>query len=642
MLVAAQPNILQRLLRRAPHKKKGQSLILVALSLLIIFSIVAVTVNVQELVNSRATIQTAADSAALAGANIQAQGKELIKTFEILQFLRDEIVALIQSAAIVVRDIGYGFIALGIALDAIPLCFCAGDWAFPIADSILEVAQEIQTVADEVDQATQGFKPFLQNMEKAVALVAPFIGMYNAFRYGQLNGADFTIPLALPIGTPGQIANGYQGQKLPDESVAKAQIDADQADIDNINKNLIPAQQSQYWETEKNVDVLAIKVDGTQQFTDGNGVQHGYQYALQAINQPSQPQPPAPPDTTPTCQKSPGTIPCPQIQDAINASQAQLGVHPNDAEALQAAKDAFNAAGCGGNNPPPNCGDLQKAIDDAQKAHDDDLASRDAAAAQVDAIQSNIDNLKAKRDADQADIQKLQDQIEKDRENANAVDAGDLRRHDVTMGVPGLEGVLVIVVKKGPAPLLNFGGSDPGLTWASAFGITTSSDQPLYGHSPDQSLFNQAKGSTPGLVGALGGVAGWFIDALTKLAQADANGVDSIKAALNNLCPGGAICDFIIGAIEDLPIFQVEAPDMHDVRPRLIKADAGYMTSDARVEGSDPYAAEQAFSDALHTADQLIQKWHDAAAAAGLPGPVTTPLTGGFGQFDPNNPDSFF
>ncbi len=648
MIVAKQPNLLQRLLHRAPHKRKGQSLILVALSLLMIFAILALTLNVQQLVNSRADVQTAADSAALAGANVQAQAKELIKTFEILQFLRDEIVALIQSAAIVVRDIGYGFIAVGIGLDAIPPCFCAGDWAFPIADAIENIAQIIQNVADEVDSLTSGFKPVLQGFEKATALVGPFIAMYNAYEYGQANGADFTIPLAMPIGVPGQIGSGYQGQKLPDDSTYAAKIKADQADIDNINNNIIPGLETNYWVTEKTVDVLSIKIDGTQQLTDGQGAAHGYLVAQEALVQPQQPQPPST-DATPLCQENPSKIPCPQITEAIQASQAQLAAGSTDTQTVQAAQQAFDAAGCKDNptptpapGPAPNCGDLQTAIDNAQHVYNQDVATRDAAMQQADGYQSQINDAKTQRDNDQTDITNNQNTIEQNRENANAVDAGDLRRHDVSMGIPGLEGVMVIVVKKGPTPLLNFGGSDPGQTWASAFGFTVSSSEPLYSHSSDTSLFTQANGSTGGgVLGALGGVFGWFVDALTKLAQADANGVDSVRAALNGLC-SGAICDFVIGEIEGLPIFQVEAPDMHDVRPRLIKVDAGFMSSAARVDGSDPYAVANELSDALHTADTLINTWHAAASATGLDAPATIPITGTFGQFDPSNPDSFF
>lgn len=646
MVIAKQPNILQRLLHRAPHKRKGQSLIVVALSLLMIFAILAVTLNVQQLVNSRADVQTAADSAAIAGANIQAQAKELIKTFEILQFLRDEIVALIQSVAIVVRDIGYGFIAVGIGLDAIPPCFCAGDWAFPIADSILTVAEEIQTVADEVDQATSGFKPALQGMERATALIGPFIAMYNAYEYGQANGADFTIPLAMPIGVPGQIGSGYQGQKLPDDSTYAAKIAADEADIKNINDVVIPGLQQQYWVMEKGVDVLAIKIDGTQQLTDGQGVDHGYHVAQNALIQPQQPQPPST-DTTPLCQQDPSKIPCPQINDAISASQAQIAVGTTDTQTVQSKRQDFNNAGCKDNptptpppGPAPNCSDLQKAIDDAQKVYDQDVAARDAAMLQADGYQSQINDAKAKQASDRADITANQNIIEQDRQNANAVDAGDLSRHDVSMGIPGLEGVLVVVVKKGPTPLLNFGGSDPGLTWASAFGFTTSTSEPLYSHSSNTSLFNQANGSTGGgVLGALGGVVSWFVDAMVKLAQGAANGIDAVKTALNNLCGGTFICDFIYS---QLPVFDVKAPDMHDVRPRLIKVDAGFMSSIARIEGSDPYAAASELSDILHTADQVISTWHDAASALGLPAPITTPLTGVFGQFDPNNPDSFF
>ncbi len=606
-----QISFFNRILRRKAHKKKGQSLIVVALALVMIFAILAVTLNVQQLTTTRTSLQTAADSAALAGANIQSQGKELIKVCEMLRFTRDAIIALIQDIGIIVRDIGYIFIGIGIAADAAsPFCFCAGTWAFPIADGILNVADTIDNVATEAKDATQGFYDGLGTAEDVIADVTPFLALVNAFEFGQKNGADFTLPVPLPI--TDKKNDAFTMKTDPNYSATYNLIQQKRQRVDQINKVEVPAAQYALLDQLKIYDVLSLKID-----------RHDDARLTEAQAERGQ---------ITNCQINAYYNPCSRLDDEIATATAQKNSpNPDDTEALKAAKDAYSAAGCDGQNPPPasTCDPLNQAIADAQKTLDDDKKARDDAAqlngtdvtgGAAKQYKDKIDALQAEAEQLRKDIDDLGKQLDAARQAATDKSAAEINARDLSFGRAGLEGIMVIVVKKGEKPITNFGGGDPGLTWASAFGLTVTTSDPakIYGHA-GFNLFEALGQADSGLASQLtsiGGLASWAVSLMIQFSKQAVNAFDEVKKWLDqNAGPFGS---FIEALLPD--VFALTPPDIHDVRPRLVKVDAGLIASMARVNTEDAYALEDKLPEYLQKISDYIQKWQDLAASVGLSG----------------------
>lgn len=195
------------------HKgQDGQAAIFVLLMLLAVTAMLILGLRITELATLRFDSQKGADAAALAGANIQSQGRMVIAVLKSFIMARNLLLAIMRIIAGVLA-------AISVIL--------AGTLALaPVAGALMTWATTIFEKALAFEMTTMGFVKAIKGAIYAAKLLYPFYALGNAIYYAAQNGS---LAAAVPFswGWIDQTADalrrrsGATADEPPPESVAK-------------------------------------------------------------------------------------------------------------------------------------------------------------------------------------------------------------------------------------------------------------------------------------------------------------------------------------------------------------------------------------------------------------------------------------